>query len=127
MKVTELDQEGILQLEKNVKRLKDDPVRKLDLERVAKDLSSPGDPRSQQSSLIVPGEIAKQGVVKKRRNTKPPAEQFSIDSGKEDEIGKLKSELSTAMQQNQHVVAQGTNLRSQAENAIGPLESELKQ
>ena len=110
-----------------VKRLKDGPVRKLDLERVAKDLSSPEDPRSQQSKLIVPGEIAKQGVVKKRRNTKPPAEQFSIDSGKEDEIGKLKSELSTAMQQSQHVVAQGSNLRSQAENAIGTPESELKQ
>ena len=31
------------------------------------------------------------------------------------------------MQQNQHVVAQGSNLRSQAENAIGTLESELKQ
>ena len=31
------------------------------------------------------------------------------------------------MQQNQHVVAQGTNLRSQAESAIGTLESELKQ
>ena len=73
-----------------VKRLKNDPVRKLDLEKVAKELSSPEDPRSQQSSLIVPGEIARQGVVKKRRNTKPPAEQFSIDSGKEDEIGKLK-------------------------------------
>ena len=110
-----------------VKRLKDDPVRKLDLEKVAKDLSSPEDPRSQQSSLIVPEEVAKQGGVKKRRSTKTPAEQFSIDSGKEDEIGKLKSELSTAMQQNQHVVAQGSNLRSQAENAIGTLESELKQ
>ena len=99
----------------------------MDLERVAKDLSSPADPRSQQSSLTVPGEIAKQGVVKKRRNTKPPAERFPIDSGKEDEIGKLKSELGTAMQQNQHVVAQGSNLRSQAGNAIGTLESELKQ
>ena len=31
------------------------------------------------------------------------------------------------MQQNQHVVAQGTNLRCQAENMIGTLESELKQ
>ena len=31
------------------------------------------------------------------------------------------------MQQNHHVVAQGSNLRSQAENAIGTLESELKQ
>ena len=31
------------------------------------------------------------------------------------------------MQQNQQVVAQGTNLRSQAETAIGTLESELKQ
>ena len=31
------------------------------------------------------------------------------------------------MQQNQHVAAQGTNLRSQAETAIGTLESELKQ
>ena len=77
-----------------VKRLKDDPVRKLDLEKVAKDLSSPGDPRSQQSKLIVPGEIVKPGVVKKRRNnTKSPAERFSIDSGKEDEVGKLKNEL----------------------------------
>ena len=65
--------------------------------------------------------------MKKRRNTKPSVEQYSIDSGKEDNIRKLKSELSTAMQQNQHVVAQGTNLRSQAETAIGTLESELKQ
>ena len=31
------------------------------------------------------------------------------------------------MQQNQHVVAQGSNLRSQAENVIGTFESELKQ
>ena len=38
----------------------------------------------------------------------------------------MKNELSTAMQQNQQVVAQGSNLRSQAENAIGTLESELK-
>ena len=65
-----------------VKRLKHDPVRKLDLEKVAKDLSSPEDPRSQQSKLIVPGEIVKPGVVKKRRNnTKSPAERYSIDSG----------------------------------------------
>ena len=105
-----------------------DPVRKLDLLKVTRDLSSPGDPRSQQSKLIVPGEIAKQGMVKKRRNnTKPSAEQYSIDSGKEDEVSKLKSELSTAMRQNQHVAAQGSNLRSQAENVIGTLESELKQ
>ena len=55
----------------------------------------------------------------KARNTKPPAEQFSIYSGKEDEIGKLKNELSTAMQQKQHVVAQGSNLRSQADTMIG--------
>ena len=39
----------------------------------------------------------------------------------------MKHELSTAMQQYQHVVAQGSNLRSQAENVIGTLESELKQ
>ena len=39
----------------------------------------------------------------------------------------MKNELSTAMQQNQQVVAQGSNLRSQAENVIGMLESELKQ
>ena len=65
--------------------------------------------------------------MKKRRNTKPSVEQYSIDSGKEDNIRKLKSELSTAMQQNQHVVAQGTNLRSQAESATGTFESELKQ
>ena len=91
-------------------------------------MSSPGDPRSQQSKLIVPREIAKQGMVKKRRNdTKPLAEQYSIDSGKEDEVSKLKDELSTAMQQNQHVAAQGSNLRSQAEKVIGMLESELKQ
>ena len=31
------------------------------------------------------------------------------------------------MQQHQHVVVQGSNLRSQAENVIGTLESELKQ
>ena len=81
------------------KRLKDDPVRKLDLEKIAKDLSSPGRSRSQQSKLIVPREIVKPGVVKKRRNnTKSPAERYSIDSGNEDEVGKLKNELSTAMQ-----------------------------
>ena len=57
-----------------MKRLEDDPVRKLDLEQVTRDLSSPEDPRSQQSKLIVPGEIVKQGMVKKRRNnTKPSA------------------------------------------------------
>ena len=39
----------------------------------------------------------------------------------------MKNELSIAMQQNQQVVAQGSNLRSQAENVIGMLESELKQ
>ena len=39
----------------------------------------------------------------------------------------MKNELSTATQQNQHVAAQGSNLRSQAENVIGTLESELKQ
>ena len=74
------------------------------LEKVAKDLSSPEDPRSQQSKLIVPGEILKPEVmVKKRRNkTKSPAERYSIDSGKGDEVCKLKNELSTAMQQNQH-------------------------
>ena len=111
-----------------VKRLEDDPVRKWDLEKVTRDLSSPEDPRSQQSKLIVPGEIAKQGLVKKARNkTKPSAEQYSIDSGQEDEVCNLKNVLSTAMQQNQHVVAQGSNLRSQAENVIGRLESELKQ
>ena len=88
---------------------------------------SPEDPRSQRSKFIVPGEIAKQGMVKKRRNnTKPSAEQYSTDSGKEVEVCKL-NELSTAMQQNQNVVAQGSNLRSQAENVIGTLESELKQ
>ena len=111
-----------------VKRLKDDPVRKSYLEKVAKDLSSPEDPRSQQGKLIVPGKIVKPGMVKKRRNnTKSPAERFSIDSGNEDEVGKLKNELSTAMQQSQQVVAQGRNLRSQADNVIGTLESELKQ
>ena len=111
-----------------VKRLKDDPVKKLDLEKVAKELSSPGDPRSQQSSkLIVPGEIERHGLVKKRRNTKPSVERYSIVSGRKDDIRKLKRELSTAMQQNQHVVAQGTNLRRQAESAIGTPESELKQ
>ena len=110
-----------------VKRLKDDPVRKLDSEKVAHELSSPEDPRSQQSKLIVPGEVEKHGMVKKRRNTKPLAEQYPIDSGKEGDIRKLKSELSTAMQQNQHAVAQGIDLRSQAETAIGTLESELKQ
>ena len=100
----------------------------MDLEKVANELSSPEDPRSQQSKLIVLGEVEKQGMVKKRKNnTKPSAEQYSIDSGKEDDGRKLKNELSTAMQQNQHVVAQGTNLRSQAENMIGTLESELKQ
>ena len=110
-----------------VKRLEDDPVWELDLEKVTRDLSSPVDPRSQQSKLVVPGEIVKRGVVKKRRNnTKPPAEQYSIDSGKEDEVCKLKNELSTAMQQNQRVVAQGSNLRSQAGNVIGTLGSELK-
>ena len=77
--------------------------------------------------MIVPGEVEKHGLVKKRRNTKPPAEQYPVDSGKEDDIRKLKSELGTAMQQNQHVVAQGTHLRSQAETAIGTLESEIKQ
>ena len=87
-----------------VKRLEDDPVRKLDLEKITReitrDLSSPVDPRNQQSKLIVPGEVAKQGTVKKRRNnTKPSAEQHSIDSGKEGEVSKLKNELSTAMQQ----------------------------
>ena len=66
-------------------------------------------------------------VQKRRNNAKPSAEQYSIDSGKEDYVRKLKDELSTAMQQNKHVVAQGTNLRSQAENVIGTLESELKQ
>ena len=111
-----------------VKRLKDDPVKKLDLEKVAKDLSFPEDPRSQLSSkLIVPGEIERHGLVKKRRITKPSVEQYSIDSGKEDDIRKLTSELSTAMQRNQHVLAQGTNLRSQAESAIGILGSELRQ
>lgn len=110
-----------------VERLKDDPVRKLDLEKVAKEFSSPEDSRSQQSKLIVPGEVERHGLVNKRRNTKPPAEQYPIHSGKEDDIRKLKSELSTAMQQNQHVVVQGTNLRSQAETAIGTLGSELKQ
>ena len=69
---------------------------------MAKGLTPPEDPRGQQSMLIVPGEIVKLGVVKKRRNTKPLAERCSIDSGKEDEVGKLKSELSTAMQQNHH-------------------------
>ena len=109
--------------------MKDDPVMKLDLEKVAKDSSSPEDPRSQQSKLIVPGENVKPGVMVKRRgnNTKSPAERYSIDSGNEDEVGKLKNELSTAMQQDQHVVAQGSNLRSQAENVMGMLESELKQ
>ena len=110
-----------------MKRLKDDPVKKLDLEKVAKKLSSPEDPRSQPSSkLIVPGGVERHGLAKKRRNTKPSVEQYPIDSGKED-IRKPKSELSTAMQQNQHAVAQGTDLRSQAESAIGTLESELKQ
>ena len=80
--------------------MRDDPVRKLDLEEVTTYSSSPEDPRSQQSKLIVPGEIVKPGVVKKRRNTKSPAERFPIDSGNEDEVGKLKNELSTAMQQN---------------------------
>ena len=61
------------------------------------------------------------------KNTKPSAEQCSIDSGKEDEVSKLKNELSTALQQNQHVAAQGSNLRSQAEHVNGTLESELKQ
>ena len=100
----------------------------MDLEKVAKELSSPGDPRSQQSSkLIVPGEIERHGLVKKRRNTKPSVERYSIVSGRKDDIRKLKRELSTAMQQNQHVVAQGTNLRRQAESAIRTPESELKQ
>ena len=112
-----------------MKRLKDDPVRKLGLEKVAKDLSSLEDPRSQQSKLTVPGEILKPGVMvkKQRNNTKSPAERCSIDSGNVDEGGKLKNEISTAMQQNQQVVAQGSNLRSQTENVIGTLESELKQ
>ena len=110
-----------------VKRLKDDPVRNLDLDKLSKDLSSPEEPRGQQGKLIVPGEIVKQGVVKKRRNnTKSPAERCSIDSGKEDEVGK-KNEVSTAMQQSQQVVAQGSNIRSQAENVIGTLGSELDQ
>ena len=109
-------------------RLEDDPVRKLDLKKISRDLSSPEDPRSQQSKLIVPGEIAKQGMVKKRRNnTKLSAEQYSIDSRKEDEVSKVKNELSTAMQQSQHVAAQGSNLRSQSKNVIGTLESQLKQ
>ena len=69
-----------------MKRLEDDPVRKLALEKVTRDLSSPEHPRSQQSKLIVPGGIAKQGMLKKRSNTKPLAEQYSIDSGKEDEL-----------------------------------------
>ena len=77
--------------------------------------------------MIVPEEVEKHGLVKERRNTKPPAEQYAIDSGKEDYIRKLKSELGTARQQHQHVVAQGTNLRSQAEAAIGTLESGIKQ
>ena len=111
-----------------VKRLKDDPDRKLDLEQVAKDWNSPEGSRSQQIKLTVPGEVAKLGGMKKRRNnTESPAERYSIDSGKEDEVGKLKKELSTAMQQNQHVVAQGSNLRSQAETMICALESELNQ
>ena len=113
---------------KKVNRLEDDPVRKLDLKKISRDLSSPEDPRSQQSKLIVPGEIAKQGMVKKRRNnTKLSAEQYSIDSRKEDEVSKVKNELSTAMQQSQHVAAQGSNLRSQSKNVIGTLESQLKQ
>ena len=79
--------------------------------------------------MIVPGEVGKHGLVKKRRNTKPSAEQYTIDAGREDDIRKLKSELSTAMQQNQHVVAQGTstNLMGQAETTTSTLESELKQ
>ena len=60
--------------------------------------------------------------MKERRHTKPSVEQYSIDSGEEDDIRKP-----TAMQQNQHVVAQGTDLRGQTESAIGTLESELKQ
>ena len=80
-----------------MKRLEDDQVRKLDLEKVTRDLSSPEGPRSQQSKLIVPGEIVKQGMVKKKRNnTKPSAEQYSIDPGKADEVCKLKNELSGA-------------------------------
>ena len=51
-----------------VKKLKDDPVKKLDLEKIAKELSSPEDRRSQQSSkLIVPGEIGRHGLVKKKK------------------------------------------------------------
>ena len=61
-----------------MKRLKDDPVRKLDLEKIAKELSSPGDPRSQQSKLIVPRGVERHGLVKKRRNTKPPPEEYPI-------------------------------------------------
>ena len=110
-----------------MKRLKYYPVRKLGLEQISKEESSLEDPRSQQSKLIVPGEVERHGLVKKRRTTKPPVEQYPIDSGKEDNIRKLRSELSTAMQQNQHVVAQGTNLWSQAETAVGTLASELKQ
>ena len=111
-----------------VKRLEDDLVRKLDLEKITRDWSSPENPRGQQSKLIVPGEIVNQGMVNKRRNnTKPSAEQYSVDLGKGGEVCKLKNELSTAMQQNQHVVAQGSNLRSQSENVIGTLESELEQ
>ena len=44
-----------------VKRLKGDPVKKMDLQKLAADLSSPEDTRSQQSSLAVPGEVAKHG------------------------------------------------------------------
>ena len=51
-----------------VKRLADDPARKLGLEKVTRDLSSPEDPRSQQRKFIVPGEIAKQGMVNKKKH-----------------------------------------------------------
>ena len=51
-----------------MKRLKDDPARKLDLEKVAKELSSPEDPRGQQSKLIVPGMVERLGLVKKKRH-----------------------------------------------------------
>ena len=75
MKMLEDDPVRKLVLEfSNWRKGEKDPVRKLDLEKVTRDFSSPEDPRSQQSKLIVPGEIAKQGMVKKRRNSTKPSE-----------------------------------------------------
>ena len=69
-----------------VMKSEDNSARRLDLAKLSKELSSPEDPGSQlNTDLIVSGETVKHGVVKRPRNTKTPAEQYAIDSGKEDQ------------------------------------------